>query len=224
MTPSSISHPLSSRNGFSQRLREYILKKHGSVNAFCKVAGIKYPAQMTPYLKGRCLPGKKMLARLEHDGADIEWLLSGHSPASSSDPLGNALLLSRYRMDIEGLLRQVRMHIGRYGGMYKPVIEAYAVLDHAARIVELTGSIEKFLAYEKNALHDARLDSIIHPEDYPDVESALREDGPDDGIFTFNSKFLTGDGAYVDVEWSLYVKNRPMSDMNEYAMILRKSC
>ena len=35
-------------SGFPDRLRTYILKKHGSINAFCRAAGIKYPAQMTP--------------------------------------------------------------------------------------------------------------------------------------------------------------------------------
>ncbi|TCD48083.1 PAS domain-containing protein [Chlorobium sp. N1] len=223
MNSSITPHNVSMQRGFSQRLREYILQKHGSINAFCKAADIKYPAQMTPYLKGRCQPGKKMLDRLRQDGADIEWLLSGHSTAMSADPLGNALVLSRYRMDLESLLRQVRIHMGRYGGAYTPVIEAYAVLDHSARIVELTGSIERFLAYEKNALYEARLDSLIHPEDYPGVESALHEERPEEGILNFNSKFLTGGGEYMDVEWSLYVKNRPMSDMQEYAMILRKS-
>lgn len=91
----------SSRQGFQSRLREYILRKHGSVNAFCRAAGIKYPAQMTPYLKGKCLPGKKMLMRLENDGADIEWLLNGYSSGTSSGQLGGALMLSRYRMDVE---------------------------------------------------------------------------------------------------------------------------
>lgn len=223
MTPTTSLQPAALHGGFSQRLREYILQKHGSVNAFCKATGIKYPAQMTPYLKGRCQPGRKMLERLKEDGADLEWLLSGHLPSSSSDQLGSALMLSRYRMDLEALLRQVRMHMGRYGGIYTPGIEAYAVLDHSARIVELTGSIERFLAYGKNELYEAPLDSLIHPEDYPDVESALYESRPAEGILTFHSKFLTGVGDYMEVEWSLYVKNRPMSDMNEYAMILRKS-
>jgi len=36
-----------SSDGFSQRLREYILEKHGSVNSFCRKVDIKYPAQMT---------------------------------------------------------------------------------------------------------------------------------------------------------------------------------
>ncbi len=51
-------------------------------------------------------------------------------------------------------------------------IEAYAVLDSECRIVELTGSLEKFLLYEKNSLVEAQLRSLIHPDDYADVESA----------------------------------------------------
>jgi len=56
---------------------------------------------MTHYLKGRCFPGKKMLARLENDGADLEWMLNGDSGGNSSAPLGGTLMLSRYRMDVE---------------------------------------------------------------------------------------------------------------------------
>lgn len=210
------------REGFHQRLREYIVRKHGSINAFCKAVGIKYPAQMTPYLKGKCFPGKKMIARLEKDGADIDWLLSGNM-ASPRTTLANSLFFSRYRMDIENLLRQVRLHIARHSELYQTAIEAYAVMDDTERIVELTGSIERFLAYDKDALHEARLDTILHPSDYAEVSNVLKADhGPDD-IVTFTSKFRTGDGSYMDVEWSVFIKNKPMSDRNEYAIVLKKA-
>jgi len=214
----------SSRQGFQSRLREYILRKHGSVNAFCRAAGIKYPAQMTPYLKGKCLPGKKMLMRLENDGADIEWLLNGYSSGTSSGQLGGALMLSRYRMDVERLLREVRRHMVRHDGIYSRGIEAYAVLDSECRIVELTGSLEKFLLYEKNSLVEAQLRSLIHPDDYADVESAMSGGRIDEEILSFNSKFVTGAGGYMQVDWSLLIKSKPMSDRNEYTMVLRKAC
>ncbi len=215
--------PGSSVSGVSKRLREYLLKRHGSVNEFCRVSGIKYPAQMTPYLKGKCLPGKKMLDRLEKDGADIQWLLTGHTAGYSLAPLSNVLALSRYRMDIDNLLRQVRMNVDLSVAQNKPSIEAYAVIDHAERIVDLSGSLEKFLAYEPNSLSEVSLSFLIHPDDYLSVKHALEIQRLDDDIVTFHSRFKMGNGDYTRVEWCLYIKNKPMSDLSEYSMILRKS-
>jgi PAS domain S-box-containing protein len=214
---------MTSHNGFNHRLREYILKKHGSINAFCRATGIKYPAQMTPYLKGKCLPGKKMLERLEKDGADVDWILTGHAVGEMMTPISDALALSRYRMDIDNLLRQVRLHIGRFDDRLKPAIEAYAVLDHSENIVDLSGSLEKFLGYADGQLAGASLSSLVHPEDYGQLKSALQRQKPDEVVLMFYSRFLAGDGSYINVEWSLSVKRKPMSDLNEYAMILRKT-
>ncbi len=214
---------MTSHNGFQHRLREYILKKHGSINAFCRAVGIRYPAQMTPYLKGKCLPGKKMLERLEKDGADVEWILTGHASADISSPMSDALALSRYRMDIDNLLRQVRLHIGRFDERLKPTIEAYAVLDNAENVVDLTGSLEKFLCYEPGQLAGASLSKLVHPDDYSQIKSALQRQKPDEVVLMFYSRFLTGGGTYVNVEWSLSVKRKPMTDLCEYAMILRKA-
>jgi len=214
---------ISPSTGFSQRLKEYILKKHGSVNSFCRKVGIKYPAQMTPYLKGKCRPGKKILERLNNDGADIQWLLNGHSNEGSSAPLSNVMALSCSRMDIDNLLRQIRLSVGREADLYKPVIEAYALIDHREYIVDLTGSIEKFLGYEPNALSEVELASLIHPEDYLMVKSRLKIERQDDDILTFHSRFKTGDGNYTNVEFCLYIRCKPMSDLSEYTMILRKS-
>ena len=210
-----------SNTGFSKRLREYILQKHGSVNSFCKAVGIKYPAQMTPYLQGKCRPGKKMLERLKNDGADIQWLQSGHLKAYPLAPLSNALAFSRSRMDIDNLFRQVHLNVGGDADRYKPVIEAYAIIDHAERLVDMTGSIETFLGYEPNALSEVRLASLIHPEDYVLVQSSLHRQLPEDDIVTFHSRFKTGDGTYIPVEWCLYIKYKPMSDLREYTMVLR---
>jgi len=209
--------------GFSQRLREYILKKHGSVNSFCRTTGIKYPAQMTPYLKAKCQPGKKMLERLEKDGADIQWLLSGYSKGDALVPLSNAMALSRYRVEIDNFVRQVTLHSGRGIDMYKPEIEAYAVIDYAERIVDLTGSIEEFLGYEKNALTGVGLGSLIHPDDYVAVRSALEQKRPDDDILSFHSRFKTGTGSYINVDWCVYIKSKSMSELKEYSVILRRS-
>lgn len=208
-------------SGFPDRLRTYILKKHGSINAFCRAAGIKYPAQMTPYLSGKCFPGKKMIARLEKDGADIHWLMDGHESNHATPDLSNALSLSQYRMDIDSLFRQVRMHISRFSALYKPVIDAYAVLDHNENIVDLSGSLEQYLGYKKNALTGAGLQNIIHPEDYPAVKRTLGSEKSADSIVEFKSKFRTGEGAYIDAEWCLAVNTKPMSELYEYAMILK---
>ena len=216
-------HSFASNSGFSQRLREYILKKHGSINSFCRTTGIKYPAQMTPYLKGKCQPGKKMLARLEKDGADIQWLRSGYSKGDALVPLSNALVLSRYRVESDNLLRQVRLHSGRGVDMCKPEIDAYAVVDHAGRLVDLTGAIEVFLGYEKNALSGVGLVSLIHPEDCVSVESALQQQRLGDDIVSFQSRFKTGNGTYINVEWCLYIKSKLMSELSEYTIILRRT-
>ena len=120
--------PTALNKGFSLRLREYILKKHGSVNSFCRATGIKYPAQMTPYLKGKCQPGKKMIERLQKDGADIQWLQSGYSKGDSLAPLSNAMALSRYRVEIDNLFRHVRLRSGKGTGIYKPEIDAIQYL------------------------------------------------------------------------------------------------
>ncbi|MEI7825612.1 MAG: PAS domain-containing protein [Chlorobiaceae bacterium] len=208
--------------GFSQRLREYIQQKHGSINSFCSVVGIKYPAQMTPYLQGRCKPGKKMIERLKNDGADIQWLLSGHFNDFPLAPLSNALAFSRSRMDIDNLFRQVHLNVGSSAGRYKPLIDAYAFLDHAERFVDITGSMETFLGYESNALSETGLELLVHPEDYVLVEGTLQRLRQDDDIVTFQSRFKTGEGKYMPVEWCLYIKNKPMSDLKEYTMILRR--
>ncbi len=216
--------PVNRSSGFSLRLREYILKKHGSVNAFCRATGIKYPAQMTPYLKGKCLPGKKMLERLRVDGADIVWLQNGKSNEHASLPLSNTFVMSRYRMDVDNLLRQVRQHLSRIDDASRSVIEAYAVIDNTWRIVDLSGSLEKFLGYDKGVLSEVALEAIIHADDYPTLKAALLQPRFDDDILSFSSRFMMASGAYVKVEWSLYIKCMPMSDLNEYAIILRRSC
>lgn len=212
-----------SNTGFSQRLREYILQKHGSINSFCKTVGIKYPAQMTPYLQGKCRPGKKMLERLKNDGADIQWLQSGQLKDSPLASLGNAMAFSRSRMDIDNLFRQVHLNVDSGAERYKPVIEAYAFIDPSEHFVDMTGSLETFLGYEPNALSGARLDSLMHPDDYALVKSTLQRQRQEDDIVTFHSRFKDGEGVYMAVEWCLYIKCRSMSDLREYTMILRRS-
>jgi len=64
---------------------------------------------------------------------------------------------------------------------------------------------------------------LIHPEDYTVVKSRLQKERQDDDIVTFQSRFKTGEGNYMNVECCLYIRCKPMSDLNEYTMILRKS-
>jgi PAS domain S-box-containing protein len=214
---------MSSSSGFSQRLREYILTKHGSINSFCKAVGIKYPAQMTPYLQGKSRPGKKLLDRLAEDGADIQFLQNGHSADYPLASLSDALAFSCSRMDIDNLFRQVHLNVGSGIERYKPVIEAYAIIDDSERFVDMTGSIENFLGYESNALSEVVLDSLIHPEDYVLVKKRLEQQQQDTDIVNFHSRFKTGKGNYMLVEWCIYIKYKPMSDLKEYTMILRRS-
>ncbi|WP_449258573.1 PAS domain-containing protein [Chlorobium limicola] len=209
--------------GFHYRLRKHIQKKHGSINAFCRAVGIKYPAQMTPYLTGKCAPGKKMIARLESDGADIQWLLTGEAPRQASTALGETLMLSRYRMDIDMLFRKVRLHVQRFSDLYKPNVDAYAVLDHDKSIVDLSGSLENFLGYPQNTLTGMNLKNIMHPEDYGVVLRALEKETRSEAILTFNSKFMNHDGTYIKAEWSLAMHTKPMSDLPEFAMIVKSA-
>ncbi|NTW47139.1 MAG: diguanylate cyclase, partial [Chlorobaculum sp.] len=46
---------------------------------------------------------------------------------------------------------------------------------------------------------------------------------PHEAVLMFYSRFKTGEGYWMNVEWSLSVKRKPMTDQNEYAMILRKT-
>ncbi|MBN1278201.1 MAG: PAS domain-containing protein [Chlorobiaceae bacterium] len=209
--------------GFHYRLRQYIQKKHGSINAFCRAVGIKYPAQMTPYLSGKCTPGKKMIERLEMDGADIQWILNGNVQQQATTMLGETLMLSRYRMDIDTLFLKVRLHVQRFSDLYKPCVDAYAVLDHDKSIVDLSGSLENFLGYPQNTLTGMNLKSIMHPEDYRVVQRALEKETRNDAIVTFTSKFKKHDGSYITTECSLAMHTKPMSDLSEYAMILKSS-
>ena len=87
----------------------------------------------------------------------------------------------------------------------------------------MTGSIENFLGYELNALSEVALLSLIYPEDYDMVKSMLNRERHDDDIVTFHSKFKTGEGSYMDVECCLYIRCKPMSNLSEYSMFLRKS-
>lgn len=209
--------------GFHYRLRKYIQKKHGSINAFCRAVGIKYPAQMTPYLTGKCAPGKKMIERLEMDGADIQWLLAGEVPHQTSTILGETLMLSRYRMDIDTLFRKFRLHVQTFSDLYKPCIDAYAVLDHNKSIVDLSGSLENYLGYPVDTLSGTNLKNIMHPEDFSVVEKALEKETRNEAIVTFKSKFRNYDGSYINAEWSLAMHTKPMSDLPEYAMIVKSS-
>lgn len=164
-----------------------------------------------------------MIERLQKDGADIQWLQSGYSKGDALAPLSNAMALSRYRVEIDNLFRQVRLRSGKGTDIYKPEIDAYAVIDHDERFVDLTGSIEAFLGYDKNALFEVGLASVVHPDDYASMHSALQQKGPGDDILSFHSRFKTATGAYINVEWCMYIKSKPMSELHDYAIILRRA-
>jgi PAS domain S-box-containing protein len=208
-------------SGANLRLREYILSKHGSVNAFCKASGIKYPAQMTPYLNGRSMPGRKMLKRLEEDGADIDWILHGKSRETSSE-FARKLMISHYRTELENLLRKARYLTDCLNESANASIDAYAILDHELKIERFSHSIEKLLGYPENRLMGRNILELIHHHDRETAEKEIRRNRKAGTVSSFITRILRADGKYVRIEWSLFANEIPMSENIEFTLICRK--
>jgi len=62
----------------AHRLREWMGKQYGSVNAFALALDVSQPSA-SQYLNGARVPGNKMQSRLRDLGCDIEWLMTGVS-------------------------------------------------------------------------------------------------------------------------------------------------
>ena len=59
----------------SEKLREFGIKKFGSVKTFAEALGMK-PPTLQVYLRGISEPGANILRKLKNLGCDINWLLS----------------------------------------------------------------------------------------------------------------------------------------------------
>lgn len=224
MTPNMKTNRLPGSPAFTGaniRLREYIVSRHGSVNAFCRAVGIRYPAQMTPYLNGTSIPGRKMLKRLEEDGADIDWILHGKSRESTSD-FARKLSISHYRTELENLLRKARDITDRLNEGVQVEIDAYAILDHELKIERFGHSIEKLLGYPGNRLAGRNFLDLLHNTDREKTEKEIRRNPQAGDVFCFNNRMLRADGKYARIEWSLFAGEVPMSQNIEFAVICRK--
>ncbi len=207
---------------FNYRLREYILKKHGSVSAFCRSSGIKYPAQMTPYLKGQSVPGKKMLEKLEKDGADIDWILHGKKNNTVCG-LGTRLMTSGYKVEMEQIMRRMRLLCQQMDDTLGTPFEAYCVLGQDLVLDEFTAAFETFLGYEKGALRGVSFSEMIHPEERPLVEEAfISSRSGSSAASDLVNRFRMADDRYVRVEWCFYANNFGYADAREYVVLLGK--
>ncbi len=203
---------------FNYRLREYILKKHGSVSAFCRATGIKYPAQMTPYLKGSSVPGKKMLDKLEKDGADIDWILHGNRKRALGG-MGTRLMTSGYKVEMEQIMRRMRLLSRQMDEALAVSFDAYAVLESSLVFEEFTGSFEKFLGYEAGKLTGSHFLDHIHPEDRRIVKEYFSTDHASGTASDLSSRFRTADGRYINVSWCFYVNQLMHKESREYVIL-----
>ncbi|NTW82662.1 MAG: PAS domain S-box protein [Chlorobiaceae bacterium] len=176
---------------------------------------------MTPYLNGTSLPGRKMLKRLEEDGADIEWILHGKKSNNPSE-FARKLMISHYRTELENLLRKARNITDLLNESVQVDIDAYAILDHELKIERFGHSIEKLLGYSENRLADRNFLDLLHSADREKIEKEIKRNRQPDVNLNFVSRMLQADGRYSRIEWSLLASEVPMSEKIEFAVICRR--
>ena len=210
---------------FNYRLREYILKKHGSISAFCRAVGIKYPAQMAPYLKGKSIPGKKLLEQLEKDGADIDWIMHGRRNKVISD-LGTHLMTSSYKLEMEFIMRRLRILYQKMDETHSIPFDAYTVLNYDLILDEFTKSFENLLGYNNNDLQGIYFLDLIHPNERAYVHNYVFINNEENTRHELSSRFKHAHNHYIEVEWSAYgnsvIKNNYM-ERKEYVIVARKT-
>lgn len=209
---------------FNYRLREYILKKHGSISAFCRAIGIKYPAQMTPYLKGKSIPGKKLLEQLEKDGADIDWIMHGKRNKVISG-LGTHLINSGYKLEMEVIMRKLHLLYQKLEETHSIQFDAYAVLNCNLILDEFTESFEKLLGYNKKGLRGTHFLDLIHPNERAYAHNCLFINKEQNTKCELSSRFKNGCNKYIEVEWSAYgndIINKDCISHKEYVIVARK--
>lgn len=210
---------------FNYRLREYILKKHGSISAFCRAAGIKYPAQMGPYLKGKSIPGKKLLEKLENDGADVDWIMYGKRNTIISG-LGTNLMTSSYKLEMEAIMRRLQILYKQLDTTHSTPFDAYAVLSCNLILDEFTRSFEKFLGYNNKALQGIYFLDLIHPNERAYIHNHVFTDKNENSKTELSSRFKNAYSDYIEVEWSTYENHIIKKDSNackEYVIVARKA-
>ena len=210
---------------FNYRLREYILKKHGSISAFCRAIGIKYPAQMAPYLKGKSIPGKKLLEQLEKDGADIDWIMHGKRNKVISG-LGTHLMTSGYKLEMELIMRRLHLLYQQLDDTHYTSFDAYAVLNCNLVLDEFTKSFENFLGYNNKDLQGIYFLDLIHPNERAYVHNYVFIDNEDNTRCELSSRFKHAHNHYIEVEWSAYGNNIIKNDCierKEYVIVARKT-
>ena len=209
---------------FNYRLREYILKKHGSISAFCRAIGIKYPAQMAPYLKGKSIPGKKLLEQLEKDGADIDWIMHGRRNNVISS-LGTHLMTSSYKLEMELIMRRLRLLYQQLNQTHSIPFDAYTVLNYDLILDELTKSFENLLGYNNNDLQGICFLDLIHPNERAYVRNYVFIDNEEKTKYELSSRFKHAHNHYIEVEWSAYGNNvirNNYIERKEYVIVARK--
>ncbi len=209
---------------FNYRLREYILKKHGSISAFCRAIGIKYPAQMAPYLKGKSIPGKKLLEQLEKDGADIDWIMHGKRNKVISG-LGTHLMTSSYKLEMELIMRRLHLLYQQLDETHSVPFDAYAVLNCNLVLDEFTSSFEKFLGYNNKGLWGTHFLDLIHPNERAYVHNYVFIDTEENARCELSSRFKHANNHYIEVEWSAYgnnIINKNREEQKEYIIVARK--
>jgi len=203
---------------YNYRLREYILKKHGSVSAFCRAAGIKYPAQMTPYLKGESIPGKKMLEKLARDGADVDWIIHGRRNRTIGG-LGSRLMTSGYKVEMEQIMRRMRMLCHQMDEALAADFEAYAVLGQELVFEEFTSSFEKFLGYGQGRLKGTCFLDLIHPGQRRMVKDFFALEDGSGAAGDLTGKMKRGDGSYMQVTWCFYCNSAVPGETREFVIL-----
>lgn len=60
-----------------KRIKEFVIQKYGKLKPLIDEMGMGYASFHSTYIKGRSLPGAKIISKLIKLGCDIDWLLHG---------------------------------------------------------------------------------------------------------------------------------------------------
>ncbi len=117
--------PPSAHSDVATRLREFATEKYKNISGLCRALG-KDTSYLNLYLSGKSLPGWKLQQRLRELGCDIEWLMTGNSPAktevqtyTSTDP-DNPLVITS---DDIGLLKAALLRMLKQMNVMEEQIE-----------------------------------------------------------------------------------------------------
>ena len=180
---------------------------------------------MAPYLKGKSIPGKKLLEQLEKDGADIDWIMHGKRNKVISG-LGTHLMTSGYKLEMELIMRRLHLLYQQLDDTHYTSFDAYAVLNCNLVLDEFTKSFENFLGYNNKDLQGIYFLDLIHPNERAYVHNYVFVDNEDNTKCELSSRFKHADNHYIEVEWSAYGNNIIKNDCierKEYVIVARKT-